>query len=299
MQLAGTDSPLVLSTLDLFSQAIPPKAGKSWQGDWEFRRDRLDLVDSGLRDVRPDIAIFQNALARSGSTSESDHIILAAGALARYEWRDVVIDTLKESGEDRTLAVAVAKPFYTEPEPPNAERSYWQMGADGHLAFFTLGGVTDPILIVDVLMPSKRDQVGLWYSFAQERIMERVAQRKICLSRIIVAGYLPSDLGNRKSREFMEALNLRDTAAGFCQNAERCQTATLTNELFALTHSDGEAGHVDRILVHGTATILSAGLAFTQSVDSTQYKEIYGVSRILASVRFGWTTRVRLAACSK
>ena len=297
-QLASSDTPIIISTLDLFSQAEQGKGIKTWQGDWEFRRDRLDVIDNGLRDIRPDIAIFQNALARSGSTSESDKIILSAGALARYDWYDSVVDTLKESGEDRSLAIAVTKPFLID-TAPTEDRTYWQMGADGHLAFFTLNGGADPILVADVLMPSRRDQVGLWYSFVQERIQERVKQRKVCLNRVIVAGYLPIDQDNRRARDFMEVLRLRDSATGFCQNADRCQTATLNNEMFALLKSEEGGGQVDRILVNGSAGVLSAGLAFTKSVESSQYKEIYGLSHIWASVRFGWMARVKLAPCSR
>lgn len=296
--LAGSETPIIISTLDLFSQAEPGKGIKSWQGDWEFRRDRLDVIDNGLRDIRPDIAIFQNALARSGSTSESDKIILSAGALARYDWYDAVVDTLKESGEDRSLAIAVTKPFLID-TAPTEDRTYWQMGADGHLAFFTLNGGSEPVLVADVLMPSRRDQVGLWYSFVQERIQERVKQRKTCLNRVIVAGYLPIDQDNRRARDFMEVLRLRDSASGFCQNADRCQTATVNNEMFTLLKSDEGGGQLDRILVNASAAVLTAGLAFTKSVESTQYKEVYHMSHIWASVRFGWMARVRLAPCAR
>lgn len=297
-QLAALDTPVIVSTLDLFSQAELGKGIKSWQGDWEFRRDRLDVIDNGLRDIRPDVAIFQNALSRSGSTAESDKIILAAGALARYEWHDTVIGTLKESGEDKSLVVAVAKPLMVD-TAPTEERMYWQMGSDGHVAFFTLNGAAEPILVVNVLMPSRRDQVGLWYSFIQERIQERIKQHKACLNRVIVAGYLPIDRDNRRAREFMDSLRLRDSATGFCQNAERCQTASANNELFALIRSDEGSGQVDRILVNATAGVLSSGLAFTRSVDSDQYKEIYGLSHIWASTRFGWVSRIKLAACGR
>lgn len=297
-QLASSETPIIISSLDLFSQAEPGKGIKSWQGDWEFRRDRLDVIDNGLRDIRPDIAVFQNALARSGSTSESDKIILSAGALARYDWYDAIIDTLKESGEDRSLAIAVTKPFLID-TAPTEDRTYWQMGADGHLAFFTLNGGTEPILVANVLMPSRRDQVGLWYSFVQERIQERVRRGKACLNRVIVAGYLPIDQDNRRAREFMEVLRLHDSATGFCQNADRCQTATLNNEMFTLLKSDEAGGQVDRILVNASATLLSAGLAFTKSVESTQYKDIYHMSHIWASVRFGWMARVKFAPCGR
>jgi hypothetical protein len=95
----------------------------------------------------------------------------------------------------------------------------------------------------------------------------------------------------------MEKLKLRDSAMGFCQNAERCKTGATSNELFVLSRKDEDGGHVDRILVHSSAGVLSAGLAFIKGVESTQYKENYGVSHIFASVRYGWTSRIRLASC--
>lgn len=293
------DRAMVVTTLDLFAQTEFPKGAKPWLGDWEFRRDRLEIVDSGLRDHRPDIAVFQNAMRRTGSMSEDDGKILQAGALSRYELSQVLIQNIAESGEDRTLAVGVLKPATVVISSTKRENAYWDLGADGHLGIFEIPNLEEPILVVNVLMPSRRDQVGLWYSFVKDRILEITEAGKGCPARTIVAGYLPVDQDSRKASDFMTSLKLKDTAIGFCQNAARCHTASLNNEIYAVTRASEGAGQMDRVLVHESAQVLSAGLAFTASRDDSRYKESYNLTALRASQRFGWMAKLRFASCGK
>lgn len=294
-----SDEPIVVSTLDLFAQNETPKGRKPWLGDWEFRRDRLEIVDAALRDLRADVVVFQNALRRTGSASEADDLILKSGSLARFEWQDVAIESLVESGEDRLLAVSVARPGNVQLASQSGDRSYWQLGVDGHVAMFlvSLRPNAEPVLVVNVLMPSRRDQVGLWYSFLKERVMERVSSKQVCSGRVIISGFLPEEQDSKRAAEFLTQLNLRDTAAGVCQNASRCQTATSANGIYSLTRGDEGFGQMDRILVHKSTEILNAGLVFTESRDSAYYRESYGLSKVWASQRYGWSARFRLPSC--
>ncbi len=287
---------LTIASLDLFSQQEIPRSGKSWSGDWQFRRDRLDLVDEALRDVRPDIVVLQNALRRTGSVSESDELILHSGSLSHYPWKDVVIEKLPESGEDRLLAVALAKPLMFETIAENV-KNYSQFGIDGHLVFYSIKSEGGNIILFNVLMPSKIDQSGLWYSMLEEKIRVAVKDLDSCLERIIVAGYLPFEQESRRFKGFLSGLGLKDSGVGFCQNAERCLTATPQNGIFLATRGNDNPSQVDRIMTHRFAAVSGAGANFTRSSETSEYFESYGISRIWPSQRYGWVAQVRLPIC--
>ncbi|MCX6124656.1 MAG: hypothetical protein NTV34_07890 [Proteobacteria bacterium] len=244
------DRTLVISTLDLFAQTDSPRNGKNWTGDWEFRRDRLEMIDNALRDLRPDITVFQNSMKRVGSVSESDELILKAGALPRYEWQDAPIQQLPDSGEERSLAVAVLRPGTVVFSAKSDTQTYWPLGADGHVAIFVISNFGTPITLINILMPSRRDQLGLWTSFVKDRISEIIDSKFACPERTIVAGFLPEEIYSQSASERNLSTLLKDTSIGFCQNAVRCQTGTMSNEIFAVTRPDADGGQLDRILVH-------------------------------------------------
>lgn len=287
---------LTLASLDMFSQQEMPRTGRSWSGDWQFRRDRLELVDATLRDQRPDIFIMQNAMRRAGSVSESDEMILRSGALNRYDWRDVKLDTINESGEERLLAVAVSKPL-RHLQIPEGFKNYSQFGIDGHMVFYPIEADGGTILVVDVLMPSRLDQSGLWYSLLEEKIRSAVKELNSCIERVVLAGYLPFEQESRRFKDFLSGLGIKDTGTGLCQSAERCQTASPENGIFLVTRGDESPSQMDRIMTHKYAMVLSAGANFTRVLETSEYKDAYGLSRVWAAQRYGWIARVRLPVC--
>ena len=292
------DRTLVITTLDLFAQTESPKNGKNWSGDWEFRRDRLEMIDNALRDLRPDIAVFQNSMKRIGSVSESDELILKAGALPRYEWQDASIQQLPDSGEERSLAVAVLRPGTVAFSAKGDPQSYWPLGADGHVAIFVITNFGSPITLINILMPSRRDQLGLWTSFVKDRISEIIESKYACPERTIVAGYLPEEIYGQAANDRKLSVLLKDTSIGFCQNAVRCQTATMSNEIFAVTRPDADGGQLDRILVHQSAQIQGANLVFNTSREIDRYRDSYHIKTIWPGQRFGWLAKIRLAECN-
>ena len=296
--LSYDEKPTLIATLDLFSQEEAPRSGKTWVGDWEFRRDRLELVDTALRDLRADIFVMQNSMRRIGSASESDELILRAGALSRYEWRDRVFRVLEESGEDRLLAVAVHKPHVVAPVDSSSKQSIWQLGSDGAMALFEVVMDHDPILVVNVLMPSQKEESNLWYSFLEERIAERLKSGQACPERVVIAGMMPVDQDSKRINDFMSHLELKDTSTGFCQNIERCETATSANGLYLVTRGDEKRGQIDRIFVHKMTQVNASTVVFNQSVDRSRYHESYGLSKIWPAQRYGWSSLVHLPKCS-
>src|SRR5690606_23224324 len=71
---SGFDSrPLSIQTLALYNQRTSSRLSKrAWKGDWIFRRDRLELIDGELRNVRPDILAMLEVMERKSNPSESD-----------------------------------------------------------------------------------------------------------------------------------------------------------------------------------------------------------------------------------
>jgi hypothetical protein len=289
---------LTIASIDLFSQQEQPRNGRSWAGDWQFRRDRLDLIDATFRDVRPDIIVMQNAMRRAGSVSESDELILKSGALNRYDWKDFTVETLSESGEDRLLAVAVSKPLFHQKLSENA-RNYTRFGVDGHMIYLPVNVDGSPVIVFNVQMPSKIDQSGLWYSLIEERIKEAVQEFHSCIERVIVAGYLPFEQQSRRFKDFLTGLRLKDTGSGYCQSAERCNTASPQNGIFLATRGDESASQVDRVMTNEWSIVYGAGANFTRTMETSDYFDSYGLSRVWPSQRYGWVSRVRIPNCPR
>jgi hypothetical protein len=291
-----SDTPLILATLDLFSQQTPPQNAKPWQGDWEFRRERLELIDRELRELRPDIVFFQNTMRRAGSASEDDSLILKAGALSRYSFESKDFQFIEESGEDRMLSTGVMRPLEFA-QSTQAKTDFWRLGSDGAMSIREIEAKQDSALLVNVLMPSQREQASLWYAFVTDRVQDYQKMSGVCPRRLIVGGYLPFEGEQNKVANFLRRLKLKDSAMGNCQNAENCYTGVSTNDIYAKLGNDQGRGQFDKILVNEEADVIAANVTFQNSKESEQFKDIYGLSKIWPSHRFGWTTKVRLKTC--
>lgn len=291
--------PVTLQTVSLFAQRSPSRlAKKSWKGDWIFRRDRLELIDQELKNTKPDVILMQEALAREGSGSESDYKILKAGALNDYDWRLVKVEDFVDTEETQFMAAALGVGMRFVP-PDEGERESWVMGSGGYLMAMTVDYEEQPILVFNVQMPPHHDNDQLWYTFVQERIRERVARAKVCMKRVIVAGYLPGDEGARRYADFVRTMQLRDSAQGFCQIAARCYTSTPANDLFGATVGDESPTRTDKIFVHSTALVYSSVRDFEESDPNNRYVREFGLPRLWPTQRFGWVANFRLARCSK
>lgn len=295
---AGYDQrPLLVQTLALFNQRTPSRLAKrSWKGDWIFRRDRLEMVDQELRNSKPDILALQEVMARRGSSAESDARILRAGALSDYDWREATVEQFEDTQETQSMVLALGVPFKFI-AAPGGEREAWVMGAGGYLQAATIEYEDQPVTFFNVQMPQTTSDDFLWYSFLQERIVERLARLKLCGKRVIVTGHLPGDEGAKRFADFLGTLQLKDAAAGFCQIDSRCYTATPTNDIFMATVGDESPTRVDRVFLHRTALVYSSARNFEDNDPNNRYAREFGLSRLWPSQRFGWTTSVRLARC--
>jgi hypothetical protein len=297
---SGYDSQQVsIQTVSLFNQRAPSRLSKkNWKGDWIFRRDRLELIDAEMRNGRPDLILMQEAMAKEGSPFESDRNILQAGALADYDWREFKVQSFEDTQEQQSLVIATGPTLTLAPPAPEGEREFWALGPDGYLAAATVDLEGQPLTVFNVQMPPQADGDYLWYNFIQQRINERLARFQYCRKRVVVAGLMPGDQGSRRFSEFMSALQLKDAAAGFCQIAANCFTATPMNDIYMATVGDESPSRLDRIFVHQTAVLYSSGLDFEDPDTGSRYEKNYGLDKLWPTQRFGWTASVRFARCN-
>src|SRR5690606_4258987 len=107
-------------------------------------------------------------------------------------------------------------------------------------------------------MPGKSAGSFLWYKFIQERVWEFLKSGGLCPKRLIVAGYLPLDIESSRFQDFLEQMQLKDSAIGACEIGTACNTLATVNELFVATLNNEEPSRVDRILVNRDAYIYSS-----------------------------------------
>lgn len=286
-----------IETLSLFNQRENSNVSqKSWRGDWLFRRERLELADRELRSIRPDVMVFQQLMAKKGSPSDSDRNILGSGALSGYTWDVFRAREYEDTGEEQFNAVAIGLPVQLA--PIELKSRSWAVGLDGYVSVSVLQLEGDPILLFNVEMPTTDRNLGLWYQFLEEKMIEVLkSSPQFCLERMVVAGVLPQGFGTN-SQGFIEKLELRDVSEGMCEVASDCYTGTPLNELFMVTGGNQPPGQIDRIYVHQTAIVASSSVVFRNMESATRYGATYGLSRLWPSQRFGWGTSVRLAKCS-
>lgn len=262
-----------------------------------FRRDRLELVDQGLRDVRPDVLVLQDVMARSGDSAESDQRILMAGSLADYDWHEERIAEHKDTRESQALVLALTVPYRFELASPEIA-NHWSIGDDGYLAAATFDYEGQPVDVFNVQMPSHPDPSYVDYAFIEEIVLQRLKALHHCPKRFILAGYIPGDENAKQFGKFLAALQLKDVSNGYCQVASTCFTATPANDIFMATVGDEAPARTDRILVHTGSLVYSSGRDFEANDPSNRYARSFGISRLWPTQRFGWASQVRLARCT-
>lgn len=301
---AGFDTrPITVQTLSFFNQRIASRLVKrSWRGDWVFRRDRLELIDQGLRAGKPDLLLIQEMMERQGSRSESDTRILEAGVLADYEWKKFKTAEYEDTKENQYVAMSIALPLrFTELELKNKKEDwpeYFPLGRDGYVMFATIDYEDQPLTVANVNLPQLTDETN-WFQLIEDRALARMKKYHSCPKRLVVGGYIPGDITARNYKNFVDNLQLIDTASGFCQVESKCFTATPINELFMATVGDESPARVDRIFAHRTAFVAVSARNFEQTEAKTGYAKDFGLSRLWATQRFGWYTSLRLPRCNR
>lgn len=289
---------LTFATGSLFNQRTVSKiAKKSWLGDWVFRRDRLDLMDRALQNIKPDVFFMQEALEKDGSFAESDFNVLAANSLKGFTVSKFETQVAPETEEREMLAVAIANPLQFLAPPPE-QKSLWQLGADGFLSVVEISDGSEPIVLFNVQLPTNAEQLDMWLAFLRERVRERLKVIGVCKKRLVLGGRIVPDQAARKFNEFLAEFELKDSSSGFCQIASRCYTAFSQNEIFMGIMGDQTPTQADRILLHRDSIVYESQRVFDIGTETKKYPE-YGLTKLWASQRFGWRANVRLATCDK
>lgn len=293
--------PLTIQTLNLYNQRYKGRlTSKLWKGDWILRRHRLALIDLELRNIKPDLLMFQQSMARIGNRSESDKAILSAGALLDYEWQDQEVHRYEDTQEVEAMALALSPSFRVITQPDDQSKGeMWVLGHTGYLQHSVLSYEDQSVDVFNVHLDVPTGTEGVWLQFIEEKIKEKRARPNSCPKRLIIGGYLPvSDL-SESFLKFLQENGLKDVAGGFCLEENRCYTSTPSNEIFLATKGDESPSRVDRILVNQNAVVYLSRRNFANSNSFDEYVKGFGIEALWASQRFGWVTQLRLPRCSE
>ena len=241
-------------------------------------------------------------MERSDSHSESDIRILEAGVLAEYDWRKFQTARFEDTRESQFVAIALSVPLrfmgsIDETDTANSAE-YVSFGNDGYLLAATVEYEGQPLTVLNVhlVQSNMRDH---WFEIIKEHAFERMKRYRSCTKRLIVGGYIPGDSSAQDYKTFLDKLELRDAATGFCQIESNCFTATPINELFMVTIGDESPTRVDRIFTHRSTYISASFRNFDQPEPESGYTYDFGMSKLWATQRFGWFSSLRLARCSE
>ena len=285
---------IIVQTYDLFNQLSPSTLSeKSWKGDWIFRRARLELIDSQLRALKPDLLLCQSAMHRVGSPSDGDKYILQAGTLAEYDWYGMPFRQDEISQEEESLAIAVSFPLQVDRARTGLVRSQIQE-EENFLGMAVVDLAGQPALVVNADL----EKSSGFLNQAARSILEAASRLKICSERILVAGKVPFGSETPEYLEFMNLLGLKDSSQGFCELEVNCHTATPLNNLYVAVRGETRPTREDRLLVHESAIVYSAEPNLKEFLEAGEFGSTYGLDQLYGSYKFGWTAQLRLARCS-
>jgi len=298
-QSAGYDKrPMTLQTFSLYHQRLKGRLSeRQWKGDWILRRHRLALIDSELKGIKPDIALFQQLMSRRGSPSESDRAILSIGALMDYDWDDVVVREYADTEEIETSAVVVSPSLAFAKNKRSQNR--WALGEQGFLHHTVIYYENQPIDIFNLQfdVPSKFQDI--WLDFLESKIHDRSQDVDFCQKRMIIAGYIPFKDLSENFQKFILRYDLKDSATGFCLEENRCYTSTPSNEIFLATIGDESPTRSDRVYLNQSTFIYDSRRNFSNPDPKDEYAKAFGMAMLWPSQRFGWNVQLRLPRCSE
>lgn len=283
-------------TLSLFNQRIDHhQSKKTWKGDWLYRRERLELVDLTMLSLRPDLVLFQEALARRGSPSESDRQILSYGSLDGYQWVLNPVDYFEDTQEEEYFALAMGVPLRIM----EGGKSFTEkLGKDGGFSLTEIQIEDEPLWILNVELPTSVEAADIWYDILRQKLLGLQERLAICNERLVVGGYLPSGVSWPHYLKFLETFQLKDTSIGFCEVDIACQTASPKNEIFRVTSPGKSGSQVDRILAHRESIVYAGQVTVDDSSPPTRRVASFDLASHWPSRRFGWNTVVRLPKCN-
>ncbi len=285
------NKPVVIQTLNLYHPN-----GLGIENDWVMRRERLACVDANLRHHRPDFFLAQQMLSSGNSPSDSDELILQAGALAGYEAEKIEIPIEDQDADRVAFLTAVALPTKIVSQRFQGLNTTMKIIENVYSSATVAEFGSGPVLLIQV---DRMDLAGtidtnLFYRNLSSRIQSLQQMTGICEERTVVAGYFPpsSDMSS------LESLDLIDVARDVCDESPRCDTLSKTNELRQSLGIFIEDQRMDRIFVHSSSSVLHSHMVFQTAYPITSYAQEKGVKSLFSSIRYGWSADVLFRKCS-
>lgn len=290
---------LTIQSLSLFNQrAQPVTSSLSWKGDWLFRRERLELIDQELKAAKPDLLILRELLVREGSPYDADAAILGAGALRGYEWQSVDTQVYEDSHERESMALVSGLPVRVRPQDASLKQ-LWRLGKASDLSAFVVSLEGESIAVFNLNISEQLANQGLWFGVIGSKIKEFLDSTGICSKRMVLAGYFgdTSSASQPDYLKMLEALQLADTAWGFCEHESLCYTGDVDNALYTATVADPSPERGERILLHRSALVYSSQRNMLSRNKQPLYASPYHLSSLAPTDSYGWISSVLFASC--
>ena len=290
---------ITVQFLSLFNQDTPSVSKDiQWQGDWAFRRERLEVVDSYFRTMRPDLILFQEVMAKRSNAFDSDFKILSSGSLIDYTWQSLKVKTHHKTEESEFVSVVSGYPIYGLGSQ-GLRNKIWLMDGSNYLSAFIVSSEKQRVgvFILKLDITSKSSAIKN-FSFISEKIKNFLVKHDICQKRIILAVDLQVNTFETFYDSFIAKFDLKDPAQEKCLNNPECYTSSSSNHLYKIARKDRlSEGRDLRILTHNDAKVFSSNI---------NLKEIYTREKLILNneelkinptLKYGWTMTFRLAHC--
>lgn len=291
------DKRLIVQVVSLFPQLKTPSVEDSnWTGDWIFRRERMDLLDKQLSEIKPDIILLQDLVFRKYSPGESEFNLLASGALTDYDWHITKTGMIAETEETTASALAMALPLKIELLKTLNSKSKWDIGEENSYVIFTrFKTLEGDAGFISVKLDSLNS--GFWYKRISDAISSLISSSGICPERFIIAGRLPEDKIEGSDYEMFSKLGFKDAASEFCSDLRVCYTEDQKNPIRRKIQTDAINQRSLRIFVHGRTNVYSGlrNLMRTRVFPDKESK--YGLKEYSASDSYGWISSLGFPTC--
>lgn len=279
-----------IQLVSLFNQRQnPARSEQGWRGDWVFRRERLQLIDTELNSARPDVVIMHEVMQRS--RYDSDQAILSAGALRGFTWSLIKTRSFADSGETEFTGIAIGVPGIGDEEVQSL-----RVAQHGKVSLF-LHQVKHPKFKLYVLNIIGTDNFSLSDLQSIVNIVSQKVAEIDCRSRTLIAGHFSQATSTRFGNLFADS-RFREVFKGLCNVENECFNSSPRNGIFLAINGEIEPAKTDYLWTERDFELLSVQLNFINSLRSqTISLSPYHLDELWPTERFGLMIEGRLLGC--
>lgn len=286
---------VTIQVAPLFLQENQKDPSINWQGDWIFRRKRLDLLDQQLATSKPDVIVFQDLIYRAYSPSESEQNLLSAGSLANYSWHVAKTGYLESSEETIASGVAAALPSRIDFAKTMSSKEVWEIEGGAKVVYTQVKTENGSIALLSVNAFGASGKLS--YASLQEVFSEISMLSAVCPERIVLTGDLPQDRVYGLDEEFMRSNALKDAAVGFCDEVDLCYTESRQNPVARLLGGLVNSDRNIRVLLHSDVKVISSGRNLDKKSTVDTEVKFYGLDAYTVSDKYGWLVVASFPIC--